>query len=168
MRYTEAIEEHIRQQYADHVESAKRMGWEVYSLEYFMSKEYRGESGQFDIAREVATRVAKEMGELVTFGVFDNCRENGITVTSAGGWTFCVYEHRNSDNICIEGCPTSKVQPYGPYGGTDKWDTLYATEWKNYDGAAAAMVALLKATVELKSFGRRELKHIAHDAESRA
>lgn len=53
---------------------------------------------------------------LLDFNTFYNCREYGLTVT-VGGWQFCVYEHRNSDNICIEGCPVDEVKECGPYGG---------------------------------------------------
>lgn len=149
MRFDTALEAHIDQQYAQHVESAQRMGWEVYSRERFLSEDYLGEGlGQFGIAQEVGLRVAKEMGELVSWGVFDNCREHGLTVTGAGGWTFCFYEHRNSDQIHIEGCPTGEMESYGPYGGADKYDTLFCTKWMDYDGAAAALIAMLSRTVQ--------------------
>ena len=156
MRYDAAIEAHIEQQYAKFLKYPATWN-EDRSREYFLSEDYQGEGNQFDIAREVGIRVAKEMGELVSFGVFDNCREHGITVSSAGGWTFCVYEHRNSDEICIEGCPTPEVRPYGPYGGRDKYDVLFRTRWQDYDGAARAMIAVLKASVELTDVTRRTL-----------
>jgi hypothetical protein len=165
MRYASAIEAHVDQQYGQHVES-HRLYWSHRPLETreeFLSVEYQGEGSQFDIAREVGLRVAKEMGELVSFGVFDNCREHGITVTSAGGWTFCVYEHRNSDEINIEGCPTGEIQEWGPYGGENKYDTLYSTCWMDYDGAAKAMITLLKTTVERRDATRLMLKGIVAD-----
>lgn len=74
----------------------------------------------------------------LSFGTFYNCREYGVTV-EVGGWTFAVYEHRNSDDIVIEGCPTAEVQEYGPYGGGDKYDVLFSTRWKTEHLAADAM-----------------------------
>lgn len=64
-----------------------------------------------------------EWPEGTQFGTFNNCREYGVTY-SINGWTFCVYEHRNSDEMHLEGCPTDQVQSYGPYGGEDKYATL--------------------------------------------
>lgn len=161
MNYDAAIEAHIEQQYAQYLERPWNGNT---SREYFLSVDYNGESSPFDIAREVGTRVAKAMGELVSFGIFDNCREHGITVSSAGGWTFCVYEHRNSDDITIEGCPTTDVTPYDPYGGEDKYDTLFQTRWKDYDGAADALIAMLKASVDLDVGTRQALKVHAQTA----
>lgn len=162
MRYDAAIEAHIEQQYAGFLTYKHHSG--PTTREYFLSVDYNGESSPFDIAREVGTRVVKAMGELVSFGVFDNCREHGITVSSAGGWTFCVYEHRNSDDITIEGCPTPQIKPYGPYSGEDKYDTLFQARWRDYDGAAAAMIAMLKASVEFDVVTREELKVHAQTA----
>lgn len=95
------------------------------------------------IPREVGKIVASEMGEFVTWGVFDNCREHGLTATNSGGWTFCWYEHRNSDLIHIEGCPTSEIKEWGPYGGKDKWDTLAQFWPETYADVAACLVEML-------------------------
>jgi len=94
--------------------------------------------------------------ELLDFGTFDNCREHGITV-SVGGWTFAAYEHRNSDDICINGCPTADVQPYGPYGGEDKHDVLFSCGWKQYHEAADALKAFARAVIADPAIGRAEL-----------
>lgn len=96
----------------------------------------------------------------VTFGYFDNCREYGLTV-EIGDWTFCAYEHRNSDNICIEGCPTAEVKSYGPYGGEDKYDTLGSWRWKDYDGARDALIAMMKLVQDAGTATRRQLKAVA-------
>lgn len=163
MRYDAALEAHIEEQYAKFL--AYPVEWnEDRSREYFLSEGYLGEGlGQIGVAQGVIPLVAKEMGELVSYGTFDNCREHGVTVTSAGGWTFCVYQHRNFDGICIEGCPTDEIKEYGPYGGEDKYDTLYGTRWQDFEGAAKAMVAMLHATVagpvtrqELRSLRRKQ------------
>lgn len=58
---------------------------------------------------------------------FDNCREFGYMYHIIGGkqdLTFSVYEHRNSDEIIINGCKTSNVKPYGAYNGGSKYSYL--------------------------------------------
>lgn len=80
---------------------------------------------------------------LVTFGFFNNCRGYGLTVEIAG-WTFCAYEHRNSGNICIEGCPTAEIKPYGPYGGVDKYDTLASFGYREYGKAREALIVMME------------------------
>jgi hypothetical protein len=53
----------------------------------------------------------RDMEELkdinITIGTFTNCREVGLTfaVLEKKNFTFCVYEHRNSDSIIINGAP---------------------------------------------------------------
>jgi hypothetical protein len=77
------------------------------------------------------------------FGIFNNCREYGMTVT-VGEWTFAAYEHRNSDDICIEGCPTSQVKEFGPYGTDDKFDVLFSACWKQYHEVSDVMNRLAR------------------------
>ena len=58
---------------------------------------------------------------------FDNCREFGYMYHIIGGeqdLVFSVYEHRNSDEIIINGCKTSNVKPYGAYNGDSKYSYL--------------------------------------------
>lgn len=58
---------------------------------------------------------------------FDNCREYGFTFRAIGGKqdiTFSVYEHRNSDQIIINGCMTEDVATFGAYNGSSKYDYL--------------------------------------------
>ena len=58
---------------------------------------------------------------------FDNCREFGYMYHVIGGeqdLTFSVYEHRNSDEIIINGCETSDVKSYGAYNGNSKYSYL--------------------------------------------
>lgn len=154
MNLTDAIAKHRDDQYADYARQASEYRIPLTQDEYFSSEENCG--AQFAIASEVGMRVGAEMGELIAYGVFDNCREHGITYRAAGprngvagsdpftGWTFCVYEHRNSDSICVNGCPTNKVESYGPYGGENKYDTLFDTRYENYDEAAAALIAMMR------------------------
>lgn len=106
------------------------------------------------IAKEVGGALAEGFRDRVDFGTFDNCREWGLTFTVAD-WTFCCYEHRNSDMIHAEGCPTSEVAPYGPYGGADKWDTMFSASWQQYPVVIKALSAAILA-VE-KGITSREL-----------
>ena len=94
--------------------------------------------------------------ELLDFGTFDNCREYGVTVT-VGGWTFAAYEHRNSDDICVEGCPTAEVTPYGPYGGEDKYDVLFSARRRRYHEAADALKVFARAVLDNPTISRSEL-----------
>ena len=91
------------------------------------------------------------------FGTFENCREYGLTVTY-GGWTFAAFEHRISDDICVEGCPADEVKEYGPYGSGDKHDVLFSTKWKQYHEAADALVKAMKYVKANPSATRAQLK----------
>ena len=58
---------------------------------------------------------------------FNNCREYGYMYHIVGGkqdLVFSVYEHRNSDEIIINGCFTKDLKTYGAYNGDSKWDYL--------------------------------------------
>lgn len=113
----------------------------------------------FAMTRIVGGIVASELGEFVSWDTFDNCREHGLTVSTPGGWTFCWYEHRNSDVVHIEGCPTSEVREWGPYGGDDKWDTLAEFWPKTYEAVAKCLVEMIRHTIE-RSTTRADLKAI--------
>lgn len=73
----------------------------------------------------------------ITVGTFTNCREVGLTFVIMGyydmkgeyhsvkNFTWCVYEHRNSDSIIINGkggyvCSNGEL----PYGGDSKYSYL--------------------------------------------
>lgn len=111
------------------------------------------------MARIVGSKIAGEFGEFVTWGTFDNCREHGLTVSTPGGWTFCWYEHRNSNSIHIEGCPTREVREYGPYGGESKGDTLAEFWPETYDDVAAGLAEMIRHTIEHNTV-RGDLKTI--------
>lgn len=94
------------------------------------------------------------------FGTFSNCREYGMTVT-VGGWTFAAYEHRNSDDIGIEGCPTGEVQEFGPYGTDDKFDVLFSARWKQYREVSDVMARLARFVLATPTASRDDLKRVA-------
>lgn len=98
------------------------------------------------IAKEVGGALAEGFGDKIDFGTFDNCREWGLTFT-AGNWQFCCYEHRNSDDIHIEGCKLENRQTWGPYGGTDKYRTLFRTSYGDYQAVTAALAAVLRVAL---------------------
>lgn len=77
------------------------------------------------------------------------------------GWTFAVYEHRNSDAICVEGCRDEEVKPYGPYSGEDKYDVLYDTKYRDYEGATEFLVRAMKFVKEHSGATREQLKGLA-------
>lgn len=103
---------------------------------------------QLLISQRVGQIVVERLGaEFVDFGTFDNCREYGLTYTVAG-WQFAVYEHRNSDEICLQGCPLPEVRPYGPYGDhgdANKYDVLAKVSWQHYGAAAEMLIAAIRA-----------------------
>lgn len=63
----------------------------------------------------------------IGIGTFTNCRECGYTfmVMEKKSFTWCVYEHRNSDSIIING-KTGYISMNGelPYNDDSKWDYL--------------------------------------------
>lgn len=126
---------------------------------------------------EVATgreniRIAATVGNLLVddllyadrdeldFGTFDNGREYGLTV-STRYWTFAVYEHRNSDHICVNGAPIAEDR--GVYGGEDKWDVLHTTEYRDYEGAALGLASAIKRVFNVPSTGRENLKQVVRE-----
>jgi hypothetical protein len=115
--------------------------------------EVMGESGLGD-------EFYKEEDKL-DFGTFQNCREYGMTVT-VGGWTFAAYEHRNSDDICIEGCPADEVREFGPYGSEDKFDVLFSAPWKQYHIAAAVLVLAARHVIKHPDATRADLKRVVN------
>lgn len=99
----------------------------------------------------------------LNFDTFYNCREYGLMVT-VGGWTFAAYEHRNSDNICIEGCPATDVQEVGPYAGEDKYDVLFSAAWKHEYDAAKALIAAARYVLANPAATRAEVKQAIETA----
>lgn len=95
-----------------------------------------------DIAREVGGALAEGFGDRITFGTFDNCREYGLTFT-AGDWTFCCFEHRNSDQIMVEGCPTAEMKEWGPYGCEDKYSMMWHASDGQYQAVTRALSRVL-------------------------
>ena len=104
------------------------------------------------ISLEVLKRLKKrpEIKEYeILIGCFTNCREVGLTFFPNrkgsnfldNSKTFCVYEHRNSDNIIINGkegyVSTNEVLPYK---SDDKHDYLASAGCGEYDKATDLLV----------------------------
>lgn len=105
-----------------------------------------GLSTNYVIAKEVGGALAEGFGDRIEFGTFDNCREWGLTFT-AGDWTFCCFEHRNSDQIMVEGCPTAELKTWGPYGCDTKWDMMWHAGWKQYQTVTQALTYAINAAL---------------------
>lgn len=89
-------------------------------------------------------------GKRLTIGTFDNCREYGLTYKIEGAaqsLVFCIYEHRNSDSICINGCYEKEIKPYGPYNGDDKWGYFASYPYQHYTEAAKRLADFLVQSV---------------------
>jgi hypothetical protein len=77
----------------------------------------------------------------VSVGAFTNCREVGLTFaapnTLGNFFTWCIYEHRNSDQIIVNGRP-GLVSWNGvlPYKADDKYDVIKSFGWGQFQDAA--------------------------------
>lgn len=91
----------------------------------------------------------------ISVGTFTNCRECGLTfiVTSAtiegelkvlNPFTWCIYEHRNSDEIIINGVP-KYISMNGelPYNGESKYNYLHAFNYSEHMDAADKLAELI-------------------------
>lgn len=118
---------------------------------------HKGQFGRQDALAEiikalVLKEISNELYELeletveLDIGTFDNCRESGYTYSIVGSKqdnVFCVYEHRNSDEICINGCAREDVKPYGPYSGETRWDVLFKAGYEDYHPVAQQLAEWL-------------------------
>ena len=148
MKFSEALTAAIDEQYTEHVNLMSRIEEEVDGRDLFALSRVN-----FRIAAEIDAYI--DFPDGTEFGTFNNCREYGVTY-SRNGWTFAAYEHRNSDEIHIEGCPTDEMPAYGPYGGEGKYDTLTKDRpGAYYDVAMKLKHALWLASPEVT---RHELK----------
>ena len=96
----------------------------------------------------------------IEVGEFDNCRESGFTyraLNSAIDFTFCVYEHRNSDQLIINGCLTKDVKHYGPYGSNDKYFSYARFSYNQHYDCASRLLELISSVVS-GSFEIKESK----------
>lgn len=113
----------------------------------FQSGEYG--SKQERLAEIILSLTIEELTDIrfagkVEIGTFDNCRERGYTYKVDGGeFTYCVYEHRNSDQIIINGCKNEEVKPYGPYNGGSKYDYLECFSYNEYTKCAEELASKL-------------------------
>ena len=72
----------------------------------------------------------------ITIGTFTNCRECGLTfriMKKQKSFTWCIYEHRNSDRIIINGkegyiCMNGEL----PYAKRTKWDYLESFSYNQH------------------------------------
>jgi len=85
----------------------------------------------------------------IIVGCFTNCREVGLTFFPSmkndkylnHSKTFCIYEHRNSDSIIING-KDGYVSGYEelPYKADNKWDVIAEAKCGEYDKATDLLV----------------------------
>lgn len=85
----------------------------------------------------------------IIVGTFTNCRECGLTFAMFEGrvddhFTFCVYEHRNSDNIIING-KKGLISMNGdlPYCADSKWKFLAEFNYNEHYQCAVALKDLI-------------------------
>lgn len=121
-------------------------------------------SSGIKVSTEILERLKKRTDLLATniyIGCFTNCRECGFTYVAMDcfvdgevkyiptdyWFTFCTYEHRNSDSIIING-KKGLISLAGdlPYAG-DKWDYLSSVGFEEYDKATDELVRLINEKV---------------------
>ena len=75
----------------------------------------------------------------IAVGTFTNCRECGLTfkIMLRESFTWCIYEHRNSDEIIING-KEGYISMNGmlPYCGNSKWEYLASFSCNQYSKCA--------------------------------
>ena len=82
-----------------------------------------------------------ELNDLgVVVGCFTNCRESGLTFKMFVGknsFTWCIYEHRNSDSIIING-KEGYISSNGdlPYMAEDKYTYIKSFNFGEYEETA--------------------------------
>lgn len=82
----------------------------------------------------------------ITVGTFTNCRECGLTFMVMGkkSFTWCIYEHRNSDGIIINGkegyiCLNGEL----PYIGNSKYEYLAEFKYNQHYEVARKLTELI-------------------------
>ena len=83
----------------------------------------------------------------VNVGALQNCREQGYTYfvynfKNSKSFTWCTYEHRNSDSIIINGkegyhCGSGDL----PYAGDSKWNPIASSGYREFDKAAKRLAS---------------------------
>jgi len=86
--------------------------------------------------------------EHLDVGTFTNCRECGYTfrcmASNGETFTYCVYEHRNSDEIIING-KKGYISMNGdlPYCSKSKWDNIKSFSYNEHYKCAEALYKII-------------------------
>ncbi|QGJ95059.1 hypothetical protein SEA_REDWATTLEHOG_198 [Gordonia phage RedWattleHog] len=152
MDFATALTLSINEEWGRHVAANERLG----GLPSTPRDVFALTCANFIIAARVHSMC--EFPDDTTYGTFYNCREYGVTYHRRG-WTFALYEHRNSDQIILNGCPDPEVQSYGPYGDVDdKHNYFVALGPEDYWPAADALKQAL--SVASPALTRQEMKDL--------
>jgi hypothetical protein len=103
---------------------------------------------------EVSLKILEELKKIpqmhlvnVSVKTFINGRECGFTYMMFNGinaFTWCTYEHRNSDSIIINGCEGYKDNAGDlPYATDSKWDYIATFSPGQYKEAAKKLSELI-------------------------
>lgn len=86
----------------------------------------------------------------ISVNCFMNCRECGLTFTiqrNGGNMTYCVYEHRNSDEIIINGKENwTFLTEDLPYKSNNKYDYIESVGYGQYEEAFRVLRGLILKT----------------------
>ena len=106
-------------------------------------------------------------------GCFTNCREVGHTFIvesndPGGFFTFCVYEHRNSDSIIINGKP-GYITTLGdlPYMADSKYIYIDSFGPDEIFEAAETLKDLIKHKIDTKNEPKEEEKFVTVESKSK-
>jgi hypothetical protein len=91
----------------------------------------------------------------IIVGTFTNCRECGFTFKATGkdkAFTWCIYEHRNSDDIIING-KEGYISENGelPYNGESKYSYLLALRYDKHQECAEELAKRIKEWYKLNT-----------------
>lgn len=91
----------------------------------------------------------------IIVGTFTNCREQGLTfsISEKEAFTWCVYQHRNTDSIIING-KEGFISMNGdlPYCSNSKWKNLAEFDCGRHTEAAKFLTEMLKKYYEKHKF----------------
>jgi hypothetical protein len=91
-------------------------------------------------------KTLKSIKGCIVIGTFTNCRECGLTFmySEKKSFTWCVYEHRNSDSIIINGkSGYISMADDLPYCSDSKWDYLGEFSYNEHSKCADSLAHMI-------------------------
>lgn len=137
--------EHWTTNHSDEVEAMKAQGVRGMRVAQLISYNQNTYLGTVFPHQNLDKELSKAGISGVRVDAFENNREHGLVYTvntPTGEHSFSVYEHRNSDDIIINGCKDWDGVSL-PYKSDDKSDYYERVKFRDFDGAARELVHLM-------------------------